>query len=86
MTNITPNTAQSPLMKVRKRDGSLEPVDVIQITKKVARYGAGLEHINPYLVASRAISGIYDGVTTKELDMLLMQTASMLMTVHKKIG
>ncbi len=64
-------------MRVRKRDGSLVPVDVIQITKKVARMGAGLKHINPYKVASKAISGIYDGVTTKELDTLLMQTAAM---------
>ena len=65
-------------MMVKKRDGSYEPVDVIQITKKVARCGAGLEHINPYLIASQAISGIYDGVSTTELDTLLMQTAAML--------
>lgn len=66
------------LMKVRKRNGSLEPVDVMQITKKVARCGAGLRYINPFLVASKAISGIYDGVTTTELDSLLIQTAAML--------
>ena len=65
-------------MRVKKRDGSLVPVDVIQITKKVARCGAGLDHINPYLIASKAISGIYDGVTTTELDNLLMQTAAMM--------
>lgn len=65
-------------MRVCKRDGSLEPVDVIQITKKVSRCGRGLEFINPYLIASKAISGIYDGVTTTELDTLLMQTAAML--------
>jgi ribonucleoside-diphosphate reductase alpha chain len=72
------NPEQSSIMSVRKRDGSLEPVDIIQITKKVARFGAGLLHINPYLVASKAISGIYDGVSTKELDTLLIQTAAML--------
>ena len=65
-------------MRVKKRDGSLVPVDVIQITKKVARCGAGLDHINPYLIASKAISGIYDGVSTTELDNLLMQTAAMM--------
>lgn len=69
---------QSSVMSVRKRDGSLEPVDIVQITKKVARFGAGLLHINPYQVASKAISGIYDGVTTKELDSLLIQTSAML--------
>lgn len=67
-----------PIMHVRKRNGSLEPVDVVQITKKVARCGAGLSHINPYLVGSKAISGIYDGVTTTELDTLLIQTSAML--------
>lgn len=68
---------ETSLMRVRKRDGSLEPVDVVQITKKVARFGAGLKHINPYLVASKAISGIYDGVATIELDNLLIQTSAM---------
>ncbi|MEZ4744217.1 MAG: ribonucleoside-diphosphate reductase subunit alpha [Bdellovibrionota bacterium] len=67
-------------MRVRHRDGSYEPVDVIKITKKVARCGAGLKHINPYLVASKAISGIYDGVTTAELDDLMMQTAAMMIS------
>lgn len=67
-----------PTMHVRKRDGSLEPVDVVQITKKVARCALGLGHVNPYLVASKAISGIYNGVTTTELDTLLIQTAAML--------
>jgi ribonucleoside-diphosphate reductase alpha chain len=71
---------EDAIMHVRKRDGSLEPVDIVQITKKVARCGAGLLHINPYLVASKAISGIYDGVTTTELDTLLIQTAAMLIS------
>ena len=76
--NTFADPASESTMSVRKRDGSLEPVDIIHITKKVARFGAGLPHINPYLVASKAISGIYDGVTTKELDTLLIQTAAML--------
>ncbi len=71
---------EDAIMHVRKRDGSLEPVDIVQITKKVARCGAGLLHINPYLVASKAISGIYDGVTTTELDTLLIQTSAMLIS------
>ena len=77
-TKVVSDSNQEPIMSVRKRDGSLEPVDIVQITKKVARFGAGLFNINPYLVASKAISGIYDGVTTKELDTLLIKTAAML--------
>lgn len=79
-TSQPATTTEEAIMHVRKRDGSLEPVDVIQITKKVARFGAGLPHINPYLVASRAISGIYNGVSTLELDTLLIQTAAMLIS------
>ncbi len=79
-TNIHEKENEDGIMHVRKRDGSLEPVDIVQITKKVARCGAGLLHINPYLVASKAISGIYDGVTTTELDTLLIQTAAMLIS------
>ena len=70
---------ESPaLMRVRKRNGDFEPVDVIRITEKVARCGEGISHINPYLIASRAISGIYDGVSTAELDSHLIQTAAMM--------
>lgn len=76
--NRTSTEEPEASMSVRKRDGSLEPVDIVQITKKVARFGVALNFINPYLVASKAISGIYDGVTTKELDTLLIQTAAML--------
>jgi ribonucleoside-diphosphate reductase alpha chain len=65
-------------MRVKKRNGNLELVDIIKITKKVARCGAGLSFINPYRVASQAISGIYDGVSTTELDNLLIQTSSLL--------
>ena len=78
--NTIPNIELESNMRVRKRNGSLEPVDIAQITKQVARCGAGLRSINPYLIASKAISGIYDGVSTKELDSLLIQTSAMLIS------
>ena len=76
-TQASTETEESS-MRVRKRNGVLEPVDVVRITKKVARFGVDLKDINPYLIASKAISGIYDGVTTTELDSLLIQTSAML--------
>jgi ribonucleoside-diphosphate reductase alpha chain len=65
-------------MRVRKRDGSLVPVDVNKIVTRVANCAAGLDDVDPMRVATKAISGIYDGATTIELDKLCIQTASLL--------
>jgi ribonucleoside-diphosphate reductase alpha chain len=65
-------------MRVKKRDGRLEPVNVLKIVDRVTRLCGGLNEIDPHRVAIRAISGLYDGATTKELDDLCVQTASLL--------
>ncbi len=67
-----------PALRVKKRDGSSEPVDPLQIILKVARCAEGLPNIEPQVVADKAIRGIYDGVSTAELDRLLIQNAAML--------
>lgn len=69
---------ESKVMHVRKRDGSQEPVDVTKIIERVARCSEGIPEIDPLRVATKAISGLYDGATTKELDELCIQTASLL--------
>ena len=66
------------LMRVRKRDGSLEPVDVTKIVRRVTECSEDLRDIDPHRVAIKAISGLYDGASTKELDNLSIQTAAML--------
>jgi len=63
-------------MRVRKRDGSLEPVDLNKIVKAVARCAAGLDNVDPMRVATRTISGLVDGSTTEELDNLSIRTAA----------
>ncbi|MBI2387797.1 MAG: ribonucleoside-diphosphate reductase subunit alpha [Elusimicrobia bacterium] len=65
-------------MQVRKRDGSLEPVDVNKIVRAVARSGQGLENIDVLKIATKTIGGLYDGATTKELDNLSIQTSALL--------
>lgn len=70
--------ANPHVMRVKKRDGHLEPVDVTKIVERVNRCGQGLSQIDPLRVATKAISGLYDGATTKELDNLCIQTASLL--------
>ncbi|MEV0564925.1 ribonucleoside-diphosphate reductase subunit alpha [Dactylosporangium sp. NPDC050588] len=63
-------------MQVRKRNGDLEPVDVNKIVKAVERWVADLDEVDPLRVATKTISGLYDGATTAELDKLSIQTAA----------
>ncbi|MBM7075290.1 ribonucleoside-diphosphate reductase subunit alpha [Micromonospora humida] len=65
-----------PAMRVRKRDGDTEPVDVNRIVTAVARWTTDLDEVDPLRVATRTISGLYDGATTAELDKLSIQTAA----------
>ena len=65
-------------MRVRKRNGGLEPVDLNKIVRAVQRCGAGLDAVDPMRVATRTISGLYDGATTAELDRLSIQTSASL--------
>ncbi|MDE2511282.1 MAG: ribonucleoside-diphosphate reductase subunit alpha, partial [Elusimicrobia bacterium] len=65
-------------MQVRKRSGSLEPVDVNKIVRAVARCGQGLENVDVLKIATKTIGGLYDGATTKELDNLSIQTSALL--------
>ena len=63
-------------MRVAKRDGTLEPVDLNKIVRAVARCAAGLENVDAMRVATRTISGLVDGATTEELDNLSIRTAA----------
>lgn len=63
-------------MQVRKRNGDGEPVDVNKIVRAVDRVSADLADVDPMRVATRTISGLYDGATTAELDRLSIQTAA----------
>lgn len=70
----TPSTS----MRVRKRNGSFEPVTVEKIIRAVERSSVGLTSVDPMRVAIKTIAGLYDGSTTKELDSLSIQTAASL--------
>ncbi|MFD0577506.1 ribonucleoside-diphosphate reductase subunit alpha [Dactylosporangium darangshiense] len=63
-------------MQVRKRNGDLEPVDAELIVRAVERWAGDLDEVDPLRVATRTISGLYDGATTAELDKLSIQTAA----------
>lgn len=63
-------------MRVRKRDGSLESVDLNKIVRAVARCATGLERVDSMRVATRTISALVDGATTEDLDNLSIRTAA----------
>ena len=72
-----PTDGASP-MRVRKRDGSHEPVRLEKIVQAVERCAIGLPHVDALRVATRTISGLCDGATTEELDALSIRTAAAL--------
>ncbi|HVB05023.1 MAG TPA: ribonucleoside-diphosphate reductase subunit alpha [Acidimicrobiales bacterium] len=72
-----PGEGGSP-MRVRKRNGTLEAVDVNKIVRAVARSAEGLEGVDPMRVATRTISGLCDGATSTELDELSIRAAAAL--------
>lgn len=71
-----PAPRKGAAMHVRKRNGSLEDVNVNKIVRAVERCCGGLSEVDPMRVASKTIGGLYDGATTKELDLLSIQTAA----------
>ncbi|GDX53441.1 ribonucleoside-diphosphate reductase [Bacteroidota bacterium] len=71
-------------MFVIKRDGKQEQVKFDKITARIDKlcYGLDTKHVEPIEVAKKVINGIYDGVTTSELDNLAAETAASLTTKH----
>jgi len=65
-------------MRVRKRNGDLESVDLDKIVAAVRRSADGLGGVDPLRIATRTISGLVDGATTTELDELSIRTAAAL--------
>ncbi|TQJ22158.1 ribonucleoside-diphosphate reductase alpha chain [Micromonospora sp. A202] len=80
VTEIVPVSGDATVrrtpMQVRKRNGATEPVDVNKIVRAVERWADDLTDVDPMRVATRTISGLYDGATTAELDRLSIQTAA----------
>ncbi len=70
-------------MYVIKRDGRKEQVMFDKITARVRKLCYGLNGlVDPLKVAMRVIEGLYDGVTTSELDNLAAEIAATMTTTH----
>ena len=71
-------------MKVKKRDGSLEEMRYDKITRRIQNFcdDLNLEYVDPTLITLKVTQGIYDGISTTELDVLAAETAASLVTSH----
>ncbi len=82
---LTP-PASALSMSVTKRNGGREPVDLNKIVRAITRCAEGLHAIDPMRVATRTISGLYDGASTRELDELSIRTAALLTAEEPEYG
>ena len=82
---LTPPAAASS-MSVTKRNGSREPVDLNKIVRAIGRCTDGLHAIDPMRVATRTISGLYDGASTRDLDELSIRTSALLTAEEPEYG
>lgn len=66
-----------------KRDGRRQPVKFDKITARIKKLAYGLDPIVDVTeVAMKVCTGVYDGVTTSELDDLASETAAYMSTKH----
>ncbi|MDZ4846119.1 MAG: ribonucleoside-diphosphate reductase subunit alpha [Chitinophagales bacterium] len=71
-------------MYVIKRSGIKEPIYFDKITARINKlsYGLDSKRVEPVEIAKVVIQGMYDGITTTELDNLAAESAASLTTRH----
>jgi ribonucleoside-diphosphate reductase alpha chain len=74
-------------MDIIKRNGSREPLKLEKISSRIKKLTYGLnERVDPDIVSTKVVSGLYDGVSSTELDQLSAETAASMVTVHPDFG
>jgi ribonucleoside-diphosphate reductase alpha chain len=69
-------------MQITKRDNTKETVKLEKITRRINRQSKDLKNVDSIAVAQKVIQGLYDGVTSSELDKLATETAYALSVKH----
>jgi ribonucleoside-diphosphate reductase alpha subunit len=68
---------------VMKRDGKKESIKFDKITSRIKKQCYNLSsHIDPYIVAKKVIEGVFEGISTYEIDTLASETAAYMSTNH----
>ena len=72
------------MMQVIKRSGRREVVSFDKITARLRKltYNLDTNYVNLIEVSKKVIMGLYDNVTTVELDNLAAETAATMATIH----
>jgi ribonucleoside-diphosphate reductase alpha chain len=74
-------------MDIIKRNGGREPLKLEKISSRIKKLTYGLnERVDPDIVSTKVVSGLYDGVSSTELDQLSAETAASMVTVHPDFG
>jgi ribonucleoside-diphosphate reductase alpha chain len=74
-------------MDIIKRNGSREPLKLEKISSRIKKLTYGLnERVDPDKVSTKVVSGLYDGVSSTELDQLSAETSASMVTVHPDFG
>ncbi len=73
--------AKASSMMVTKRDNTKEPVSLDKITNRVSVLSTGLS-IDPIAVVQKAVPGLYNEITSIEIDTYLAETAAALTVEH----
>ena len=73
---------------VIKRNGKKEKVNLQKVLTRITsiQKDLQLDNVDPYDLATKTCQGIYDGVTTKELDELSVELATGLVAQHPEYG
>jgi ribonucleoside-diphosphate reductase alpha subunit len=70
-------------MQVIKRNGKREEVSFDKITARVRKLVYGLsDHVSPIKISMKVIEGLYDGVSTSDLDNLAAETSATMAAIH----
>lgn len=71
-------------IRVAKRDGRTEPLNLNKIMSRIEKQTYNLDRtwIVAFEVAQTVIAGVFDGVTTRQLDQLAAETAASLTAKH----
>jgi ribonucleoside-diphosphate reductase alpha chain len=74
-------------MDILKRNGTKEPLKLEKIGSRIKKLTYSLhDMVDPDLVSTKVVSGLYDGVSSTELDQLSAETAASMITTHPDYG
>lgn len=71
-------------MYVQTRSGKREPVQFDKITHRISQltYGLDAKYVDSMTVAQRTINGLFDGISTDQLDNLSAEVSAYMTSVH----